>query len=108
MIGVVLSIATCKHFLLGLVWQGSFRGAPEECGSSKTAPAPLFFTKNASSYKTFGRASPEKPELEPVEAMPNRALKIKICFGKVSEGSSLSNQFNSVFVSLTWLLCCVL
>jgi len=79
MIGVVLSIATCKHFLLGLVWQGSFRGAPEECGSSKTAPAPLFFTKNASSYKTFGWASPEKsePELEPepLEALPNRALK---------------------------------
>jgi len=43
-------------------------------GSSKTALAPLFFTKNGSSEKTFGRAPPEKPELGLVEALPNGAL----------------------------------
>ena len=31
-------------------------------GSSKTASAPMFFTKNGSSYKTFGKAPPEKPQ----------------------------------------------
>jgi len=33
-----------------------------DCGSSKMAQAPMFFTENESSYKTLGRAPPKQPE----------------------------------------------
>jgi hypothetical protein len=45
---------------------------------SKTAPAPLFFIENGSSYKMFGRAPLEKLELEPVRNPTKQDLNIII------------------------------
>jgi hypothetical protein len=46
------------------VWQSFSRGARAilDYSSSKMAQAPLFFTENGSSYKTFGRAPPKRLE----------------------------------------------
>jgi hypothetical protein len=86
-------------------------------GSSKTAPAPLLFSENGSSGKTFSRALVEEPERSPAKQalkLANRkvhSLRARLIISRLARCkvlytlSSVRLYSSQLFIINTWLIC---